>query len=161
MKVMSFNCRGLARPQKKAALRRIIFVDGPDIILLQETLGVGTVVKARLEGWLPGWSFESLDARGRSSGLAVGWKDRTIKSQNLWGMESVLGLNFLSLELGETFNIFNIYGPYQDRIPFWDSLLGNSLLKSDSLILGGDMNFTLGQSEVWGPHAQIDTLTGY
>ena len=76
-------------------------------------------------------------------------------------MESVLGLNFLAMELGEAFNIFNIYGPYHDNIPFWDSLLGNSLLKGDSVILGGDLNFTLGQSEVWGPHAQTDLLTRY
>ena len=54
MKIMPFNCRGLAGPQKKAALWRIIYLDGPDIIMLQETLGVGTVVKSRLEGWLPG-----------------------------------------------------------------------------------------------------------
>ena len=112
--------------------------------MLQETFGLGSVVKDRLEGWLPGWTFESLDARGRSGGLAIGWNDKTIKSQNFWGMESVLGINFLSLELGEAFNLFNIYGPYQDRIPFWDSLLSNSLIKSDSVILGGDLNFSLG-----------------
>ena len=77
------------------------------------------MVKARLEGWLLGWTFEMLDVRGRSGGLAVGWNERKIKPLNFWGMESVLGLNFQSLELGEAFNIFNIYGPYQDRIPFW------------------------------------------
>ena len=76
-------------------------------------------------------------------------------------MDSVLSLNFLALELGETFTLFNIYGPYNDRIPFWDSLLGNPLFKGDSVILGGDLNFTMGQSEVWGPHAQTDLLTGY
>ena len=47
------------------------------------------------------------------------------------------------------------------EIPFWDSLLSNSLIKSDLVILGGDLNFSLGQSEVWGPHAQIDSLTGF
>ena len=47
------------------------------------------------------------------------------------------------------------------RIPFWDSLLGNPLLKGDSVILGGDLNFSLGQSEVWGSHAQTDLLIGY
>lgn len=94
MKIMSYNCRGLAGPQKKSAFRRIILLDCPDSILLQETLGAGSVVKARLEGWLPGWIFETLDVRGRSGGLAVGWNERTIKPLNFWGMESVLGLNF-------------------------------------------------------------------
>ena len=62
-------------------------MDCPDIILLQETLGAGSVVKSRLEGWLPGWTFESLDARGRSGGLDIGWYEKTIKSQNFWVME--------------------------------------------------------------------------
>ena len=38
---MFFNCRGLAGPQKRSALRRVVDLDRPDILLLQETLGAG------------------------------------------------------------------------------------------------------------------------
>ena len=89
-----------------------------------------------------GWNFETLDARGCSSGLVVGWNDRTVKSLKSWGMESVLGINFLLLELRENFTILNIYGPYLNRIPFWDSLFNNPLLQGDSVILGGDLNLS-------------------
>jgi len=48
MKILSFNCRGLAGPLKKSALKRVVALGHPDVILLQETLGVGEVIKERL-----------------------------------------------------------------------------------------------------------------
>ena len=72
MKILSFNCWGLAGPQKRSALRRVVEVDRPDIMLLQVTLGAGVEVKAKLESWFGGWSFETLDARCRLGGLAIG-----------------------------------------------------------------------------------------
>ena len=67
-----------------------------DVIMLQDTLGVGEVIKERLESWLPCWSFVTLDARGRSGGLAVGWRNCCVKLTNAWGLDSVLGVEILS-----------------------------------------------------------------
>ena len=69
-------------------------MEHPDVLLLQETLGVGEVVKCRLEIWFSRWNFEPLDVRGHSGGLAVGWNVRMVKVLNLWGMELVLGMTF-------------------------------------------------------------------
>ena len=55
MKIMSFNCRGLAGPPKRPALRRVFDLEHPDIMLLQETLGDGDVIKEKLENWFCGW----------------------------------------------------------------------------------------------------------
>jgi hypothetical protein len=139
----------------------VVSLDRSDIILLQENSGVGEVVKVRLESWFSGWSFETLDVRGRFVGLAIGWNDRSVKLHNSWGMDSVLGMQCSALDLGEALTVFNVYGPYLNWIPFWDSLLSNSLLRGDSVILGGDLNFSLGQSEVWGPRARTDSLFGF
>ena len=49
MKIMSFNCQGLAGPLKRPALRRVVDVEHPDILLLQEILGGGDVIKEKLE----------------------------------------------------------------------------------------------------------------
>ena len=57
--------------------------------------------------------------------------------------------------------MINVYGPYLNRPLFWDSLLQNPLVNGDSLVLGGDFNFSLGQNEVWGTHAHADSLIGY
>ena len=66
---MSFNCQGLAGPHKRSALRRVVNLDCPDIMLLQETMRAGEKIKARLESWFGGWFFETLDARGCSGGM--------------------------------------------------------------------------------------------
>ena len=54
MKIMSFNCWGLTSPLKIPALRRVVDLEQADVMLLQETLGVGDVIKAKLESWFLG-----------------------------------------------------------------------------------------------------------
>jgi len=161
MKVMSFNCRGLAGPKKKSALMRVLTLEHPDVILLQETLGESSVIKERLESWLPGWSFVTLDVRGRSGGMAVGWKTCVMKVQSAWGMESVLGVELRPVDLGSCLKVINVYGPYQNRAPFWDSFFQNPFLEEDMVVIGGDLNFSLGLSEVWGPHAHSDVMASF
>ena len=161
MKILSFNCRGLAGPVKKSAFIRVLTLEHSDVILLQETLGVGDVILERLELWLPGWSFLTLDANGRSGGLAVGWRKSCVKLVNAWGMNSVLGVELHCDELGFILTVINVYGPYLNRGLFWDDLLKHPLVTGDSLVMGGDLNFSLGHNEVWGPRARADSLTDF
>ena len=118
MKIMSFNCRGLAGPKKKSSFKRVLTLEHPDVILLQETLGLGDIIKEILEIWMAGWSFVTLDVRGRSGGLAVGWKQSEAKLMNSWGRDSVLGVELLSTDLGTILSVINVYGPYLNRAPF-------------------------------------------
>ena len=161
MKILSFNCRGLVGPQKISALQRVVEIDQPEIMLLQKTLGEGLEVKAKLECWFGGWFFKTLDVIGCSGGLAIGWNTRSVKVLNVWGMDSVLGITIKALDLEDSFDVINIYGPYLNRIPFWDTIFNHSLLRREKLIIGGDLNFSLGQTKVWGPHARPDSLTDY
>jgi hypothetical protein len=64
-------------------------------------------------------------------------------------------------KIGEELHIINVYGPYKNRGPLWDTIFNKSFLKYQSVILGGDLNFSLGLSEVWGMHAREDPLAGY
>ena len=86
----------------------MLTLEHPDVILLQETLGVGEVIKERLESWIPGWSFVTLDARGRSGGLAVGWKNCCVKLVNAWGMDVALGAEVYSEDLGISLTVVNV-----------------------------------------------------
>ena len=54
MNIMSLDCQGLAGPHKRSALGRVVDLEHPDVILLQETLGAGDVIKCRLESWFNG-----------------------------------------------------------------------------------------------------------
>ena len=57
--------------------------------------------------------------------------------------------------------LLNVYGPYKDRQSFWDHIYKLGLLNLENLILGGDLNFTLGTSEVWGGRQTDDPLSDY
>jgi hypothetical protein len=76
-------------------------------------------------------------------------------------MDYGLGITVLVPELREYLHILNVYGPYQNIKPFWDNLFNKSFLKDHLVILGGDLNFSLGPSEVWGLHARADPLADY
>lgn len=69
MIILSYNCRGLASRSKKSSIKRMVDIYGPSIILFQETMGLSENVKKVLEGFLPGWTFEAVDATGRSRGF--------------------------------------------------------------------------------------------
>ena len=111
-----------------------------------------------LETLLSGWKFVAVDARGHSRGLASGWKVQSCRCDCSWGIFSGVGLAVWDSDIGKTFTIVNIYGPYLNRASFWDSLLTMDLFDASEVILGGDFNLTLGASEVWGPRAVQDVL---
>jgi hypothetical protein len=71
----------------------------------------------------------------------------------IWGFDSGIGLNMFSAELGRSLTLINIYGPYADRKRYWDSLAKCSWLSEQEVIVGGDLNFSLGAAEVWGPRS--------
>jgi len=161
MKILSFNCRGLASSHKKASLKRLVECTRPDILLLQETLGDSSSVKAQLEKLLLGWEFDGLDARGRSGGLATGWRTKDFKCANMVGFDSGLGVQLFSVEFGKLLTVLNIYGPYNNREAFWIDLLGKEFIQNNWVVLGGDLNLTLGAAEIWGPRAIPDPLNEF
>lgn len=63
--------------------------------------------------------------------------------------------------LSETVNIINVYAPYGDRKSFWQNVQVEGLLNLDNLILVGDFNLVLNDSEVWGVGANLDPLSNY
>lgn len=75
------------------------------------------------------------------------------------GAQLLLGIDIFVEGLGKEFKILNIHGPYLDILPFWETLLKLKLLKAENLILGSDLNFSLGEAETWGPIACPYPLT--
>lgn len=61
--------------------------------------------------------------------------------------------------MGMDLRIINIYGPCHNREVFWNHLLNLSITNSDNIILGGDLNFSIGFGESWGENAQVDHLS--
>jgi len=76
-------------------------------------------------------------------------------------MDSVLGGNFVVEGIGKEIIIINVYVPHIDRNTLWVNLLGKDILKSYLLILGGDLNFSLGAAESWGLSTHPDNQAGF
>lgn len=161
MKCLSFNCRGMASASKKLALCRLFEVESMDIIMLQETQGDADPITRTLAPLKPGWHFYSLDAMGRSGGLAIGYNLRTIKVISSWGGLGFIGMDIFLAKLGLNLQVINIYGPCHRREDFWQCFLNLSITSPDHLVLRGDLNFSPGFGESWGSQAQVDPLSGY
>ena len=69
---MTLNCRGLASKPKKLAICRLVANQFVDVLFIQETMGDGVLFVSTLELLFPGWTFCSVDAKGKSGGLLVG-----------------------------------------------------------------------------------------
>ena len=139
MKFLSLNCRGLASTWKKLAIKRMLLVNKSDVVLLQETLGSELEVTKLLSSLSTYYTFIAQSARGHSSGLAIGWNRPTLRCANSWGDPFGLGINFCWAEANLTLNIRNIYGPYNNRVSFWEALRSSHLLRCENLVIGGDL----------------------
>jgi hypothetical protein len=103
MEILSLNCSGVVSPSKKSVLQRLVELNQPDIIVLQETLGDEAVFTPFLETTLKRWNFICTSARGRSRGLTIEWKSSKIKILSSWSCELVLGARVFSELLGKEF----------------------------------------------------------
>lgn len=73
-----------------------------------------------------------------------------MKLENYWGREGVLVVDVISIELSIPFYMINIYGPFHNCEVFWEDLMPTSIVNNDNIIIGGDLNFSLGHVQYWG-----------
>ena len=159
MIVMTLNCRGLASIPKKLAMRRLVDKQFIDVLFLQETKCDGVILMGEMESLFKDWKFVSMDPKGKLGGLLLGWRTSHFQLLNAWAMGSSLCASIYSIELKMALCCVNLYGPYVDRERFWINLFKMDCLKSSKLILGGDLNFSIGFSKIWGVKAKVDILS--
>ena len=115
--------------------------------MLQETMGMEEEISLHLKKYFTSYDFHAINACGRSRGLALGWNPRTVKLLETWGFESGIGVVFFHVGQNISFTIVNIYRPYNDRVAYWNRIKLKPFLINKNVILGGDLNFTLGNFE--------------
>eukprot|EP00253_Pinus_taeda_P034846 PITA_34846 len=106
----------------------------------------------------PGWHFQAIDVNGRLGGIALGYNPRSINIMCTWGGIGFIVVDIYSTELRTEIRTINIYGPCYHRENFWERILATNIFQSDNIILGGDLNCSLGYSKSWGHHAQANPL---
>ena len=148
MKLISLNYRGLESTRKKVSIKRMLSVHKPDVVLLQENLGPELDVTTLISSISPLYTFLAQSARGHSGGFAIGWNESTITCSNSWGSPIGLGVQIIWAEENLNMNIVNIYGPYNNRVEFLESFKNSKIARKGNMIIGGDLNFTVGAHEI-------------
>eukprot|EP01018_Ginkgo_biloba_P003768 Gb_15009 [translate_table: standard] len=152
--------RVLGGQAKKFTLKRMIDLEKPEVIFVQENVSKGEILLRELKKLLFGWDFFALDANGCSKGLITGWS-QNINLINVFDVHSGLCIEFFYKGLGLAFTLLNMYKPYEGKQEFWANLLSTKWIKQENLIIGGDLNLTLHRGEIWGSSARQDRLVDY
>ena len=157
MKILSLNVRGFGGKTKQNSLRSLFLFVQRDMILLEETMCSSFPALFAFSKLLPKWEFCATSASGLSGGLLTAWNPLRVKCGAFETLAGILvkvvfhGMNF-------TLDAINYYGPYRNRVLFWDNVLRGGLLSAPNLILGGDLNLTMNASESRGHKAILDPL---
>jgi exonuclease III len=122
MIIISLNVRGLGGSYKKMSPKRLMIAQyKPKIILIQETMCERRKVEGILSSFLKHWNFPSLDSNGKYEGLVIGCNN-SLSLTSSYVFNAILFIELWSMELGKTFSVINMDGPYEDKKPLWDKL---------------------------------------
>jgi len=127
MILSTINLRGLGGSPKFSALRRLFLLLHPDLVLVQETMSEGHKACQLFLKLFPGWEVYAIDASGRSGGLLYIWNPLTCDLVPFIMPSSIVLVGHLK-GIDEEVKILNLYGPYRDRMSFWDRLVGCGIL---------------------------------
>lgn len=128
MILFSLNIRGVGGLPKQLALKRVLHITNPDLILLQETMESGDKARSFFNKIKLGWMICTVDAVGLSGGLLAAWNPLVFKlCPSVTSLGILLSGNIRGLE--KNINIINCYGPYSNRMDFWDRAVTDHLLE--------------------------------
>jgi len=126
MIILSFNARGVGSAPKILALKRLIEISKPDIVLIQETMCLAAKAKEVFSIFMKEWTLVASNATGLYEGLLTTLKPN-ISVFNLVLIPSGFFVEILNKSLSCPLSVLKFYGPYADRFPFWESLESSDL----------------------------------
>jgi ribonuclease HI/exonuclease III len=150
---VSWNCRGLGSKLKEEAVKDLVRMTSPDVLLIQESkMAEPETIRASKNFWKKG-AGRAVSARGASGGLATFWNSSTLDLIEEHDTIHWLFTKLQHRESGLQVSLFNIYAPVllSEKKDCWESL--NNFLSTnqhENLILAGDLNVTLALSEKKG-----------
>lgn len=88
--------------------------------------------------------------------------EKIFSCTNSWSFTSGLGSSLFCQKFGKELTVFNIYGPYTERLENGCGVFRMGwLYQGLATVAGGDVNLSLGAAEIWGDAAVIDGLSDY
>jgi hypothetical protein len=96
---------------------RMVEINKPNVMFIQETMGLGDPFIRELRKLLVGWDLCALDAEGASGGIITGWSSNCTLI-NSFVVFSGLYTKLFCKNLGLALTLFNVYGPYEEKEEF-------------------------------------------
>eukprot|EP00253_Pinus_taeda_P003998 PITA_03998 len=153
MKYISWNCRGLGDRLKEEALKDIVRMYSPEILLIQETkLEDVLLLQASKAIWHKCQGI-AVNDRGASRGIASFWDSSKYDLIHEECCPHWLLTKLVHKESGHQVSMFNLYAPVlpSEKKICWDSLQSYlSLHNPGNIIIAGDLNVTLAAEEKKG-----------
>ena len=111
MQYISWNCRGLGNNLKEEALKDIVSLYSPDILLIQETkMEDLALLQASKTYWRKGHG-KAVSARGASGGIATFWDTSKYDLEAEESRTHWLFTKLLHKDSGHSVSLFNVYVP--------------------------------------------------
>jgi exonuclease III len=153
MQLVSWNCRGLGSKVKTEAVKDLVRMSNPEVLLIQETkMEDSEALQASNLFWKRG-NGRAVSARGASGGLGTFWNSSVLELVEEESNIHWLFTKFLHKDSGNLVSLFNVYAPVllSEKKECWDSI-HNFLCHTlhENLVLAGDLNVTLATSEKKG-----------
>jgi ribonuclease HI/exonuclease III len=153
MQYVSWNCRGLGSKIKEEALRDIVRVERPEVLLIQETkMEEVDLLRISPTFWKKG-PGKAVSARGASGGLATFWDSTKLELKEEFGTLHWLFTKLIHKDSGHQVSLFNLYVPalLNEKKDCWDSIhLFLNSHHTENLVMAGDLNVTLSTAEKKG-----------
>jgi exonuclease III len=159
MKIISWNIRGLNGHSKKKMLRDLIFVEKPDIMLLQETKCTTEDIDRLLPYcWKQGEAVSTV-ATCTAGGLAILWNTNSMLMENFVTTKWSITADYRLIGSNKPGHLTNVYRPAnpRDKQAFLRNLEHlSTLTRHNSRIIGGDYNLICNLDEKKGGSRCLD-----
>ncbi|XP_057838646.2 uncharacterized protein LOC131048627 [Cryptomeria japonica] len=145
MKILTWNVRGLAAPDKKCLVKRAIDKLAIDIVLIQETK-LSNVKAQDFSKFCFEWSSFFQAVNGTSRGLGILWNPLSISISPIASNSNWMIVRVSSMGRQEDFPLINVYIPIKTRekARVWGEILDDfNRLNLDTVIVAGDFNAIL------------------
>jgi len=153
MRYISWNCRGLGSKAKEEAIKDLIRIQKPDILLIQETkMEENTLLQAGKSFWKKGPGIAN-NSRGASGGIATFWDSNLYELEAEERTQHWIYTKLVHKTYERTVSLFNLYAPVliSEKKECWSSLeTALNQLQPDNFIIAGDLNITLAAREKKG-----------